>query len=398
MSNEFLETNNSFFDTVSTHVEFGSGKLNQISEFLPDAKKALIVTTNGKSVKGNGYLDTLIENLNKKGIEYVVFDEIEPNPLNTTIDKGADVAKEEKCDIIIAIGGGSAMDASKAIALVANNPGKLWDYVQFGKGGKKTPQNKALPLVAIPTTAGTGSEADMGAVVSNNETKEKTAIFGQDLFPVLSIIDPELMVSVPEKYTAFQGFDAISHSLEGYINGIVNMYSDMYALEAVRNVHDYLPKAVNNGNDLEAREKVAFGSYLSGLVMSVGNTSSLHSLEHALSAYHHDLPHGLGLILLSKAYFKFLINKHVCDDRFIKLAKVMGIEDAEDPMDFITALDKFHKDIKVDGYKMSDYGVSPDEFEAMAHTAFDSMGILFTVDRYECTVEDVVKIYEESFE
>src|SRR5690606_12719828 len=136
-----------------------------------------------------------IENLNKKGIEYVVFDEIEPNPLNTTIDKGADVAKEEKCDIIIAIGGGSAMDASKAIALVANNPGKLWDYVQFGKGGKKTPQNKALPLVAIPTTAGTGSEADMGAVVSNNETKEKTAIFGQDLFPVLSIIDPELMVS-----------------------------------------------------------------------------------------------------------------------------------------------------------------------------------------------------------
>lgn len=183
-----------------------------------------------------------------------------------------------------------------------------------------------------------------------------------------------------------------------YINGIVNMYSDMYALEAIRNIHEYLPKAVNNGNDIETREKVAFGSYLSGLVMSVGNTSSLHSLEHALSAYHHNLPHGLGLILLSKAYFTFLIKKHVCDDRFIKLAKVMGIEDSEDPMDFITALDQFHKDIKVDKIKMSDYDVSPDEFEKMAHTAFDSMGMLFGVDRYKFTVDDVVKIYEESFE
>ena len=398
MSNKFLKTSNNFFDTVSTHIEFGSGKLNNLYEFLPDAKKALIVTTNGKSVKRNGYLDKLIGNLDKKSMEYVLFDEIEPNPLNTTVDKGADIAKEENCDIIIAIGGGSAMDASKAIALATNNPGKLWDYVQFGTGGKKTPENKALPLIAIPTTAGTGSEADIGAVISNNETKEKTAIFGEDLFPILSIIDPELMVSVPEKYTAFQGFDAISHSLEGYINGIVNMYSDMYALEAIRNIHEYLPKAVNNGNDIEAREKVAFGSYLSGLVMSVGNTSSLHSLEHALSAYHHNLPHGLGLILLSKAYFTFLIKKHVCDDRFTKLAKVMGIEDSEDPMDFITALDQFHKDIKVDKIKMSDYDVSPDEFEKMAHTAFDSMGMLFGVDRYKFTVDDVVKIYEESFE
>lgn len=398
MSNDFIETGNEFFNTIPTHIEFGSGKLNKLNEYLPDYKKALIVTTNGKSIKRNGYLSTLEEQLDKKGIEHVLFDKIEPNPLNTTVDEGAELAKNENCDVIISIGGGSAMDASKAIALVANNTGKLWDYVQFGTGGKQEAENKALPLIAIPTTAGTGSETDMGAVISNMETNEKTAIFGQDLFPVLGLIDPELMRTVPPKYTAFQGFDAISHSLEGYINKIVHLASDMYALEAIRNVSYYLPKAVENGDDMEAREKVAFGSYLSGIVMSIGNTSSLHSLEHALSAYHQDLPHGLGLILLSKAYFTFFINKHVCDERFIKMAQVMGKTDADDPMDFIEVLDKFHKDIKADDIKMSDYGVKPDEFEKMAHTALDSMGILFEVDRYELTVEDIVKIYEESYE
>lgn len=230
------------------------------------------------------------------------------------------------------------------------------------------------------------------------ETNEKTAIFGQDLFPVLAVIDPELMKTVPAKYTAFQGFDAISHSLEGYINNIVNIASDMYALEAIRNVAHYLPKAVGNGEDMEARERVAFGSYLSGIVMSIGTTSSLHSLEHALSAYHQDLPHGLGLILLSRAYFSFFIDKHVCDERFIKMAQTMGKTDADKPEDFIEVLDKFHKDIKVDTIKMSDYGVTPDEFEKMAHTALDSMGILFEVDRCELTVDDIVKIYEESYE
>lgn len=398
MTNEFIKTDNSFFNTIPTHIEFGAGKLNGLSEFLPEAKKALIVTTNGKSIKRNGYLNTVEEQLDKKGIEHVLFDKIEPNPLNTTVDEGAELAKAEECDIIVAIGGGSAMDASKAIALMANNPGELWDYIQFGTGGKKQAENKALPLVAIPTTAGTGSETDMGAVISNMKTNEKTAIFGQDLFPVLAVIDPELMKTVPARYTAFQGFDAISHSLEGYINNIVNIASDMYALEAIRNVAHYLPKAVENGEDMEARERVAFGSYLSGIVMSIGNTSSLHSLEHALSAYHQDLPHGLGLILLSRAYFSFFIDKHVCDERFIKMAQVMGKTDADKPEDFIEVLDKFHKDIKVDTIKMSDYGVTPDEFEKMAHTALDSMGILFEVDRCELTVDDIVKIYEESYE
>lgn len=398
MTNEFIKTDNSFFNTIPTHIEFGAGKLNDLSEFLPEAKKALIVTTNGKSIKRNGYLNTVEEQLDKKGIEHVLFDKIEPNPLNTTVDEGAELAKAEECDIIVAIGGGSAMDASKAIALMANNPGELWDYIQFGTGGKKQAENKALPLVAIPTTAGTGSETDMGAVISNMKTNEKTAIFGQDLFPVLAVIDPELMKTVPARYTAFQGFDAISHSLEGYINNIVNIASDMYALEAIRNVAHYLPKAVENGEDMEARERVAFGSYLSGIVMSIGNTSSLHSLEHALSAYHQDLPHGLGLILLSRAYFSFFIDKHVCDERFIKMAQVMSKTDADKPEDFIEVLDKFHKDIKVDTIKMSDYGVTPDEFEKMAHTALDSMGILFEVDRCELTVDDIVKIYEESYE
>lgn len=397
MKNKFITTNNAFSNTISTHVEFGNGKLSHISEYLPYAKKALIVTTNGKSIQKNGYIEILEKELKKANIESCLFAEIEPNPLHTTIDKGADLAKHEECDMIIAIGGGSAMDASKGIALMAANDGKLWDYIQFGTGGKQIPKNKALPLVCIPTTAGTGSETDFGAVISNNETNEKTAIFGPELLPILAVIDPELMKTVPAKFTAFQGFDAISHSLEGYINNIPTLATDMYALEAIRNVAYYLPKAVENGNDMEARERVAFGSYLSGILMGITTTSSLHSLEHALSAYHQELPHGLGLILLSKAYFTFFIEKHVCDDRFVKMAQVMGMEDATEPMDFIKVLSQFHKDIKVDDIKMSDYGIKPEEFEDMAKTALDSMGMLFDVDRYPLTVEDIVKIYEDSY-
>jgi alcohol dehydrogenase len=154
----------------------------------------------------------------------------------------------------------------------------------------------------------------------------------EDLFPVLAIVDPELMLTVPPKYTAYQGFDALFHSVEGYVSNGVNLISDMFAITAIKNVGQHLAKAVKDGLDLDAREKVAFGSTLSGLVMSVGRCTSEHSLEHAMSAYHQELPHGAGLIMISKAYFTHLIEKHVCDDRFVQMAKAMGMEDAKEPM------------------------------------------------------------------
>ncbi len=387
----------SFTMYIPTRTLFGAGQLNNLKDQVMPGKKAMIVISNGKSTRANGYLDRVEEQLKLAGVETVVFDKVEPNPLKSTIMLGSAFARENGCDFVLALGGGSCMDAAKAIAIMATNPGDLWDYVQSGSGKRKAIENKPLSIVAITTTAGTGSETDAGAVVTNEATHEKVGIKDLALFPVFAIVGPELTKSVPPKFTAFQGWDALSHSMEGYINNKASLMSDMYAITAIENVSHYLARAVNDGNDMEARERVAFGNNLSGVVMCVGTTSSQHSLEHAMSAYHQDLPHGAGLIMLSKAYFTHFINKHVCDERFIRMAKAMGMEDAKAPMDFITMLTNLQEECRVANLKMSDYGIKPEEFETMAHNAKDAMGGLFLCDRGELSIEDCVAIYENSY-
>jgi len=383
---------------LPTRTLFGAGMLNELHNQNLPGKKAMIVITNGKSAKVNGYLARLKEQLKMANVETVVFDKVQANPLKSIAMAGATYSKENNCDFIVARGGGSVMDASKAIAMMATNGGDLWDYVHGGSGKGMPLPNKPLPIVAITTTAGTGSEVDQYGVVTHDNNNEKIGVGGIDeLFPVLAIVDPELMVSVPPKYTAYQGFDALFHSVEGYISKFSNQMSDMYALTAIENVAKNLEEVVKNGSDIKAREKVAFGSTLSGYVMVVGAVTSQHSLEHAMSAYHHELPHGAGLIMLSKAFFTHFINKHVCDDRFVKMAKVMGMEDAKEPMDFIVALEKLIEDCGVADLKMSDYGITPDEFETLARNAKDTMGGLFLCDRATLSVDDCVEILKNAY-
>lgn len=382
---------------VPTRTLFGAGQLNNLHTQNMPGKKAMIVISNGKSTRVNGYLARTEEQLKLAGVETVVFDKVEANPLRSTVMAGGAFAKENNCDFIVALGGGSCMDAAKAIAVMATNEGDYWDYIPSGSGKGMPVKNSPLPIIAITTTAGTGSETDPGTVITNEEKHEKTGFVHEDLFPVLAIVDPGLMLTVPPKFTAYQGFDALFHSVEGYVSNGVNLMSDMYAITAIENIAKNLAKTVKNGNDLDAREKVAFGNTLSGTVMCVGLVTSQHSLEHAMSAYHQELPHGAGLIMISKAYFTHLIGKHVCDDRFVQMAKAMGMEDAKEPMDFIKMLVKLQEDCGVEELKMSDYGIKPDEFETMAKNAKDTMGFLFTCDRTELSIDDCVAIYEASY-
>jgi alcohol dehydrogenase len=382
---------------VPTRTLFGAGQLNNLHAQKIPGKKAMIVVSKGKSARANGYLARTEEQLKLAGVETVVFDKVEANPLKSTVMAGGAFAKENICDFIVALGGGSCMDAAKAIAVMATNDGDYWDYIPSGSGKGTPVENKPLPVVAITTTAGTGSETDPGTVITNEEKHEKTGFVHDDLFPVLAIVDPELMLTVPPTFTAYQGFDALFHSVEGYVSNVVNLMSDMYAITAIENISRNLAKAVKDRNDIDAREKVAFGNTLSGTVMCVGRCTSEHSLEHAMSAYHQELPHGAGLIMISKAYFTHLIEKHVCGDRFVRMAKAMGMEDAKEPMDFITMLMKLQKDCGVADLKMSDYGIKPEEFETMAKNAKDTMGFLFTCDRSELSIEDCIAIYEASY-
>ena len=380
---------------IPTRLFFGKGELGRIATEKLPGKKALIVTSSGTSMKKYGYLDRLTALLKENKTDYVIFDKILPNPIKSHVMEGAALAKSEGCDFVIGLGGGSSIDASKAIAVMATNEGDYWDYISGGSGKGMPVPNDPLPIIAITTTAGTGTEADPFTVTTKEETGEKIG-FGYDKsFPVFSIIDPDLMMSVPPKLTAYQGFDALFHATEGYIASVANPISDLFALKSIELLGKYLARAVKDGSDVEARSYVALANTLSGMVESTSGCTSEHSIEHAMSGYHPDLPHGAGLIMVSVAYNTLFADK--VPDRFIAMAKALGKEDAKDPMDFVEMLKKLQKDCGVDELKMSEYGIKKEELPQMAKHAKDTMGGLFEVDRYQLSMDEVVSILEKSY-
>ena len=380
-----------------TNLYFGRGKLNELGGLPMPGKKAMVLISNGKSTKENGYLDRTLEQLKSAGVETAVFDKIMENPIKEVIMEGAEFARDNKCDFIVALGGGAVIDSSSAIAAMATNDGDLWDYV-FGGTGKCQPLvNSGLPIVAIATTSGTGSEMNGFGVISNLETKEKIGFGGPELTPVLAIVDPELMTTVPAKYTAYQGFDALFHNTEVMMSKGVNILSEAIALSAIKSIAKYLPRAVENGNDLDAREHIAYGSTMAGITMQLTSTTAQHSMEHSMSAYHHNLPHGAGLIMISKAFAEFFIEKHACDEQFIKMAQAMGIENADKPEDFITALINLQEKCGVANLKMSDFGFMPEEAMTLAKGARSMQGGLFEANPCEMTDEDCAQIFERSY-
>ena len=382
---------------LPTRILFGPGQVRKLHEQQLPGKKALIVISNGKSTRANGYLGTVQDELDKAGVAYAVFDKIQPNPTKDNVMGGAVAAKENSCDFILGLGGGSCLDASKAIAVMATNPGDLWDYISSGSGKGQALKNKPLPTVNISTTAGTGSEADPWSVATNEETMEKIGFGGDAYFPVLSIVDPEMMRSVPPLFTAYQGFDAFFHSAEGYISKAGNIFTDMCALKAVELINRYLPKAVQDGNDLEARTNVAFGNTLGGFVMSVGSTSSQHALEQVLSGAYPELAHGAGLIMLSREFFTFHAGTGNSDERLVAMARAMGNMNASKPMDFVDALVELQKACGVDALKMSDYGIRKESLAQFARDSRKAMSFLFDIDPTMLTDADAQAIMEKSF-
>ena len=360
-------------------------------------KKALVLISNGKSTRENGYLDRTLEQLEKAGVETALFDKIMENPIKDVIMEGAAFARENECDFIVALGGGAVIDSSAAIAAMAANEGDLWDYVFGGTGKCKPLEKKGLPIVAVATTSGTGSEMNGFGNISNLETKEKIGFGHPALTPVLAVVDPELMTTVPAKYTAYQGFDALFHNTEVMMSKSVNVLSEAIALSAIENITKYLPRAVKDGKDIEAREHIAYGSTIAGVTMQLTSTIAQHSMEHSMSAYHHNLPHGAGLIMISKAFAEFFIERHACDGQFIKMAKAMGIANADKPEDFITALVKLQEDCGVADLKMSDFGFSADEAMTLAKGARSMQGGLFEFNPCEMTDEDCAGIFEKSY-
>jgi len=393
----------SFTYYMPVRILFGAGKLKELSKtpYLP-GKKALVVIGASGAMRKFGHLDKVTGYLTQRGVEFTVFDKILPNPVSDHVEEGAELARSKGCDFVLGLGGGSTIDSSKSIAVMAKNPGKYWDYVKGGSGKGLTPQNGALPIVAIPTTAGTGTEADPWTVITKSGAREKIGWGNDDTFPVLSIVDPELMRSVPPKTTGYTGMDAFFHSAEAYLATVNQPASDHLALEAISFISRYLPRAVKKGDDLEARTCLAWASTEAGICESLSSCISHHSMEHAISAFYPDVAHGAGLTMLSVEYFKYLIEKGASPERFIDMACAMGekvksLNENEKPMAFIKALKKLIKDSGLEEEKLSSYGVNKSDIKAMAENSFNTMGGLYDVTPIKLTVEDVSKIYERAF-
>ena len=389
-----MNSNPIFSVHIPTKILFGCGELKKLATEKLPGKKALIVISGGTAMKKYGYLVKVIGLLKENNVTSIVFDKILPNPIKSHVMEAATVCRENQCDFVVGLGGGSSIDSAKSIAVMACNEGDYWDYINGGTG-KGRPVTKALPVIAIPTTAGTGTEADPWTVITNEERQEKIG-FGNELtFPVLSIVDPELMVSIPPHLTAYQGFDAFFHAAEGFIANCATPISDLYALEAIRLLYKYLPVAVKDGKDLKARAKVAWASTLAGLVEATSSCTSEHSLEHAMSAYYPELPHGAGLIAISENYFETFRNDSM--KRYMKMAEIMTQQKSNRPSDFIDALVRMQKECDVYGLKLSIWGLKEEDFPKMVQNARETMGGLFLFDPRPMTDEEVLNIYKKSY-
>lgn len=377
---------------LPTEILFGAGALGRLHERKLPGKHGLLVTTAGKSVRRLGYLDRVEEELSQTGAVCTVFDKVSPNPTRENVMEGAAVAKAAGCDFLIALGGGSAIDAAKAIAVMAVNNGDCWDYVRDGSGMGLPLEKKPLPLIAIPTTAGTGSEADSGCVLSYPQRKEKVSFGTVWSFPVLSVVDPELMVSVPPKLTAYQGFDVLFHGMECYLSRAATPLSDLLCLDAIQRVVKFLPRAVSQGDDLEAREEMAWASTEAGMCLTYSGLTAQHSLEHALSGFYPELPHGAGLILIGRAYLARCARQTAYQERMEKLAIAMGAE--PDGQGAVKALEELMECCGVGTLKMSHFGIERKVLEAVAEQSIDRR---YANERAPLSWEEALEILEQSY-
>ncbi len=386
---------------IPTRILFGAGKLKELAttRYLP-GKKALIVISSGGSMKKQGYLDRVTGYLAERGIQSVVFDKILPNPIAQHVGEGAALAKREGCDFVIGLGGGSSIDSAKSIAVMVKNEGEYWDYMWTGTGKKMRLSGQALPIVAIPTTAGTGTEANPWAVITKTETNEKIGSGAGYTFPTLSIVDPELMLSIPPKLTAYQGMDAFFHAVEGYISTQSNLASDIFALDAIGLITRYLPLAVKDGSNMEARSGMAWASTQAGFVESLSLLISHHALEHSISGRHPDVTHGAGLTATSVSYFSYLAKHNV--SRLSDIARKMGenvdkMPEDKKPFAFITALKKLIKKVGLENATLASFGLKKEEAEVIAQNSLETGGLQYLCTPVPLTKENIVEIFESCF-
>lgn len=375
--------------------------LNEVRHFGPGArkelpgvvrrfgyKKALVVTD--KSLMKFGVAKMVIDELDAAGIVYDIFDDVKPNPTVTNVKDGIAACKAAGADFIVAIGGGSAMDTAKGIGIVCNNP-EFSDIVSLE--GVADTKKKSLPIIALPTTAGTAAETTINYVIVDEENQKKMVCVDPNDIPAVAIVDAELMYSLPKGLTASTGMDAMTHAIEGYITKAAWEMSDMFEIKAIEMIHKYLPIAVNEPENPEGRNGMAVAQYIAGMAFSNVGLGVDHGMAHPMSALH-DVPHGVACAILLPTVMRF--NAPAAKDKYAEIAKACGVY--RDGMTLDEAVEAACNEIanlsRIVGIPehLSELGIHEEDIPALAEQAIND--VCTPGNPREVTKEDIIAIYK----
>lgn len=363
---------------------FGRGRINEVGCEVAKYGKKVLIVTGRSSTKKSGLLDKTKSLLEEAKVEYEVFDKVEQNPLTTTVYEGVEVIKETGCDSVLGLGGGSIMDAAKSIAFSAKNSGDISEYIFGIKQGKE-----ALPIVLVPTTCGTGSEGNCFSVLTNPETKDKKSLRTNLIIAKSSIIDPELMMTMPKSILASVGFDALAHNMEAYVSKIGQPLTDMKALYGIKLLAENLIKVYKDSSDLEAWEKVSLASTLGGMVIGVAGVTAPHGMEHPASGLY-DIVHGKGLAALTPVIVEKSWESN--PEKYSDISKLLGGTDGSDCAE---AIRKFLEEIDL-RVTLGDLGAVEKDVEWMAENCMKVSKPSIVNHPKEFTLEEIKEIYYKS--
>jgi alcohol dehydrogenase len=381
----------SFEFILPTKIRYGAGILKTLGEELKNLKARKVMVITDKGLVNAGMLDKVTKIINEESMDYVIYDEIEANPKDYNVEACAEVARLESIDTIVAFGGGSPIDAAKAVTVLARQGGKVRDYQ--GKGKIK---GDCLPLITIPTTAGTGSEVTFSSVITDTREKFKFTIKSTAIAAKTAIVDPELTLTVPPLVTAATGIDALTHAIEGYTANCTEPIAEAVGLYAVEYISGNIVEAVKNGRNLAARDKMMMGSLLAGLSFSHADVASVHCMAEALGSLY-DAPHGMCNAILLPYVMEY--NLPFAEYKYARIARAMGIvekNDHEAAVKGIEHIKELSEEIGLPGIRT--LNVNPADFELLAEMSVmngsnDSNPRKITQDEYVMLLK---KAYDDS--
>lgn len=376
--------------------------LNEVSYFGPGArkelpgvvqrlgfKKALVVTDKG--LMKFGVAKMVLDVLDEAAIPYAVYDDVKPNPTVTNVKNGVEACKQAGADFIVAIGGGSSMDTAKGIGIVCNNP-EFADVVSLE--GVADTKKKTVPIIALPTTAGTAAETTINYVIIDETKQKKMVCVDPNDIPCVAIIDAELMYSLPKSLTAATGMDAMTHAIEGLITKGAWELSDMFEIKAIEMIHRYLPLAVNEPTNPVGRDGMAVAQYVAGMAFSNVGLGVDHGMAHPLSALH-DVPHGVACAMLLPTVMRF--NAPAALPKYVDIAKAVGVykegmtqEEAADAA--CTEIENLSKLVGIPAH-LSELGITENDIDALADQAIED--VCTPGNPRPVTREDIVALYKK---